>query len=271
MVMLLSPALASQEQFGTISGTVVDTLTGDGLPGAKVILTDLNIGVATDIYGKYLIQSVPLGAHVIRVIMIGYPAKQDTIHIKATDLAIKYDCHLSLRTGRIKLDPKLEDYHARLALFAKNNELLHIQLDRLSSDKGMVFVSMTLTNKSPYLIYVIKETECFRVMRPIVCNSAQDTIRPTGISLECDVLPRDMIQSSDLLPIWPNASVRYPKTPIRLFYFNSLPSGSYTIRMRYEFGGPSELRGWFRDPVDDAVQKALRGIFVSSNALIYSK
>jgi len=57
------PAAAESNLTQTISGTVVDAITGFPLIGANIILVDSDplVGTITDVNGNFLLPGVPLG------------------------------------------------------------------------------------------------------------------------------------------------------------------------------------------------------------------
>ena len=57
---------------GKISGRIVDNETGEGLPGANVVVVGTNTGAAADIDGYYRILNLAPGTYSINVTMIGY-------------------------------------------------------------------------------------------------------------------------------------------------------------------------------------------------------
>lgn len=57
---------------GKISGTVVDKITKDPLPGANVILEGTILGVATNLDGYFEILNIPTGDYNVSISMIGY-------------------------------------------------------------------------------------------------------------------------------------------------------------------------------------------------------
>jgi hypothetical protein len=69
---LLLPTLLFGANTGKLVGIVVDKETGDALPGANVLIVGTSMGAATDIYGKFLILSVPVGTFTLRTSFIGY-------------------------------------------------------------------------------------------------------------------------------------------------------------------------------------------------------
>lgn len=82
--------LSVSAQTGTLSGKVVDKVTGEPLIGANVIIKELNIGAATDVDGSYKISYISPGSYLIKVSYIGYKTFQiDNARIVA------YECQLN--------------------------------------------------------------------------------------------------------------------------------------------------------------------------------
>jgi hypothetical protein len=73
--LLLSSILGTFPVFavtGIVEGSVTDAVTGQPLPGANIILKDMDLGAAADQSGFYVIENVPAGEYVIQASMIGY-------------------------------------------------------------------------------------------------------------------------------------------------------------------------------------------------------
>ncbi|HEY9118022.1 MAG TPA: carboxypeptidase regulatory-like domain-containing protein, partial [Roseivirga sp.] len=67
-------------QGGIITGRVIDEL-GLPMPGASVVLTDLNKGIPTDANGYYTLIEVPAGQHTLTVTFIGYKKIEQTVSV----------------------------------------------------------------------------------------------------------------------------------------------------------------------------------------------
>lgn len=67
-------------QGGIITGRVIDEL-GLPMPGASVVLTDLNKGIPTDANGYYTLIEVPAGEHTLTVTFIGYKKIEQTVSV----------------------------------------------------------------------------------------------------------------------------------------------------------------------------------------------
>lgn len=72
------PAVAFAQGTGTLAGRVIETSTGEGLPGANVIIDGTSLGAATDIDGNYRIIGVPVGTYSISAQFVGYETVTNT-------------------------------------------------------------------------------------------------------------------------------------------------------------------------------------------------
>ncbi len=82
-VLLLSLLVANLAlaQKGTIAGKVTDAKSGDGLPGANVLVQGLEVGASTNPDGEFTLAGVPAGTHSVIARFIGYKSviKQVTV------------------------------------------------------------------------------------------------------------------------------------------------------------------------------------------------
>jgi TonB-dependent receptor len=62
--------------FGIIFGEVRDSTTRESLPGANVVVKGTQIGVATDVDGRYTLRRVPAGQLLVSVTYLGYRSKE---------------------------------------------------------------------------------------------------------------------------------------------------------------------------------------------------
>lgn len=63
---------------GKIVGKVTDAKTGEGLPGANVVIVGTKMGAATDLDGSFVIINVPVGTYTVSASMIGYRTSSAT-------------------------------------------------------------------------------------------------------------------------------------------------------------------------------------------------
>ncbi|HUK99577.1 MAG TPA: TonB-dependent receptor [Nitrospirota bacterium] len=83
LLLLGTSCLFAQEGSGQIYGVVSDSVTGAPLPGASVQIKGTSLGMATDIYGKYTLYSVPAGSYTLSVSYIGYRDKELPFNVTA--------------------------------------------------------------------------------------------------------------------------------------------------------------------------------------------
>ncbi len=75
LLLLLLPLSVFAQQKYTLSGYVKDSLSGEELIGASIIIEELNSGGTTNVYGFYSI-TLPAGKYNVKVQYLGYEAKQ---------------------------------------------------------------------------------------------------------------------------------------------------------------------------------------------------
>lgn len=75
-------------QTGKITGIVTDQ-QGNPLPGANIIIPELNIGTASNIRGEYILTKVASGSHQLTISYIGYQKKSITVEIEAGEITNK--------------------------------------------------------------------------------------------------------------------------------------------------------------------------------------
>ncbi|GJQ63851.1 MAG: TonB-dependent receptor [Melioribacteraceae bacterium] len=95
-LVVLSVLLSAMSVFGQgkISGTVTDSLSGDQLFGANIIVLGTAIGDAADIEGNYRVTNVPGGKQTLRVSYIGYKSKDITVNVvEGKTLSLDIELH----------------------------------------------------------------------------------------------------------------------------------------------------------------------------------
>lgn len=79
---MLLPAGALFAQTGILSGRITDEL-GLGLPGASVIVVELEKGMPTNVNGYYTLVEIPEGEYTLQVTFIGYKQLEEKVTITA--------------------------------------------------------------------------------------------------------------------------------------------------------------------------------------------
>ncbi len=71
-ILLLNPIIVWAGTTGKIVGSVIDAETGEGLPGANVMIEGTIMGAAADLEGFFMVLNVPPGIYTLSVMMMGY-------------------------------------------------------------------------------------------------------------------------------------------------------------------------------------------------------
>lgn len=72
LLLLATPMFALAQNTGKLSGKVIDSDTGDSLPGAQVLLIGTQRGTVTDIDGNYVVLGIPSGTYDVQFSFVGY-------------------------------------------------------------------------------------------------------------------------------------------------------------------------------------------------------
>lgn len=83
ILVLASVAPASAQATGEITGAVVDSTTGQPLPGAQLLIPSTEIGAGVNDEGRFRLRNVPAGVTTVRVQRIGYAPEEQTVTVTA--------------------------------------------------------------------------------------------------------------------------------------------------------------------------------------------
>ncbi|MFB6248034.1 MAG: SusC/RagA family TonB-linked outer membrane protein [Salinibacter sp.] len=87
-------------QQGTIAGTVIDSTTGEALPGVNVIVVGTQQGTTTDSEGNYQITGVEPGTYTLRATFVGYNDGNREVEVEAGETTT---VDFSLTPGGVEL------------------------------------------------------------------------------------------------------------------------------------------------------------------------
>jgi len=79
--LLIGYIFEANAQSGIVSGQIIDAETGESLKGVSVGLSGTNSKVITDVNGRFILRSIPLGEHSLVISSLGYQNKERTISI----------------------------------------------------------------------------------------------------------------------------------------------------------------------------------------------
>lgn len=84
MVLLMARSAMSQENLGSIEGTVQNS-DGEFLPGVHVIISELDKGTVTNSEGFFKLNQVPAGTHQLHVSMVGFEDLTKLISVESDE------------------------------------------------------------------------------------------------------------------------------------------------------------------------------------------
>ncbi len=119
-------SLSSFSQNGRISGTVLDSKTGETLPGAMILIEGTTRGASADFDGKFVINNVPAGKVTLVVSYISYTTKKiggvTVTANEATDVNVMLDASTSADLAEVEVVVTLnKENNTALVLQQKNS------------------------------------------------------------------------------------------------------------------------------------------------------
>ena len=88
MALLVAMPLAAQTPGVTLSGFVTDADNGESLPLASIVLTQVQLGAASNSSGYYAVKEVPAGTYEVVISYIGYKSWRDTLAFSDQDVRL---------------------------------------------------------------------------------------------------------------------------------------------------------------------------------------
>jgi TonB-dependent receptor len=124
--LILLTANFAVAQTGKISGTVLDSKTGETLPGATALIEGTGKGVSADFDGKFMLTGVPVGKVTLVISYISYNTKKIAgVEVKAndvTDISVLLDASTSQDLTEVEVVVTLnKENNTALILQQKNN------------------------------------------------------------------------------------------------------------------------------------------------------
>ena len=119
---ILLQSISFAQQYGIIEGSVKDSVNGEPLIGANVILFNTNLSSTTDINGNFRIKNIPFGTYNLKACYIGY----NSIYLKDIRVEAKKSASVffELSMDMIKKHGVLDSATISFAFYPPKNKLL---------------------------------------------------------------------------------------------------------------------------------------------------
>ncbi|HEX6983423.1 MAG TPA: SusC/RagA family TonB-linked outer membrane protein [Balneolaceae bacterium] len=88
VLLCLAATIEAPAQTGTIKGKITEANTNEELPGANVVLKELQMGASTDEEGNYIITNVPSGTYTLEISFIGYKKAEQSIEVGSGEMIV---------------------------------------------------------------------------------------------------------------------------------------------------------------------------------------
>ncbi len=268
-IIILIISISCRSNAAVIKGKIIDSRTGDSLIGVLVRMPQAKLGASTDINGKYVLNNVPVGKHIINFLYIGYYTHIDTINIKSQDDTVTLS--ISLKPLITDLDsvssPSNEAYHKKLEEFNKIKSVLSVTIDSLSYSNYFLTAFLSIKNNSYLSVYVLKNYPCFNVIFPLITDSTGKLIKRNRTMVDC-MGEKTCADTTDLINIAPGNTIKYPPVKLMFFGFDEIKNGKYVVKIKYEFDKPKTINLFYCRSENNikALISALRGSYISQNS-----
>lgn len=111
LALFAMPLVALAQNTGKVSGVVMDSETGEPLPGASVVVVGTQLGTISDVDGNYFIIGVPVGSYDIQASFVGF----QTSTVSGVEVSSGYtqEVNFTLSPG-VQLDEIVVEYERPL-------------------------------------------------------------------------------------------------------------------------------------------------------------
>lgn len=134
--------------FGTVSGLVIDSETGEPLPGATVLLADASGGTSTNHHGRFSMNRLISGTHHLIISYMGYESAYRTIRIEPDQSILE---RIGLAPRPIDIEPIVVHAHRSRLPSANSGSTINMRSERIRSGfTGGPIRSLSLLNGVQY-------------------------------------------------------------------------------------------------------------------------
>lgn len=250
-----------------LEGYVFDENYRGFIIDAIVSLNDGEFITRTGLHGYFVFENLTPGIYSIKISKERYNPFIDTLKI--------FKSNIQVHPNLIPLDitiPQKEDLEAYHKYFDSldSSKILEIKLDSLNQDiTGFIKIYVSFYNKTDSIIYVIRDVDLVQMLYPIVKNSKGEIMQANVLHFD-ELGLKKFPDPIDLIEIKPHKKINYPTIILIHNFINSYPNDNYLITIKYSFNINKVNSSRIGKVSRSIYNLALRGEYISSNALIYN-
>ena len=145
LALMLTPALASAQQ-GEITGRVTDATTGRPVAAAQIQVVGSNQGAVANSDGVYRIRGVTPGPVTVRVLMIGYTERTETVTVAAGQTAT---LDVELQPTPVVISPLVVTATGEQRRIEVGNSIAKVDAAELSQTRSITNMADMLAARAP--------------------------------------------------------------------------------------------------------------------------
>lgn len=176
LILFFAAAIIMADEYGTITGQITDSQTGQPIIGATVLLVGTNRGAQTDADGKFTIKRVPPGSYAVKITAVGYQ------ELELKDVQINSDVTFSINNA---LTQRVESLKEKITVEAKNDVI-----DKFQTSNQMVITKETIQRRPVQTVDELIE----KAAGTVTTSTGEVYIRggrPFEVSYKVDGVPID--------------------------------------------------------------------------------
>ena len=231
----------SYVEAATVKGRVLNSRSSGPIANANVVIVGTALGTTTNVEGSFNIENVPLGRYVLSASLVGAKQKEMNIVVDSANQTVEVTMLLKVANQPYVpgCDSNFYKYQSDLAGYiAKNPNALSFEISgfqvRDSSSYGSVI--LTVTNNTPYGVYLLKDYENGMQMYISKLLDASSNPVQSTVTIRYDNLGSTFLHDlSDVIRVPRLERVIVDTVKLWRYDVTHLPAGKYKLQLVYVF------------------------------------
>jgi hypothetical protein len=151
---IFSACIVAQINYFNFSGRIIDANDSSAIVGCNIVIRNSPLGAATNVQGRFVINNIPEGKHIIGILYVGFPPITDTILFRGDKPSIEKNYKIGFKVIKPIQISKIREYYDSLKLSAGGKTFISIIMDSLSLDNLSIVVYSTFINNTNCPVYI---------------------------------------------------------------------------------------------------------------------